>query len=349
MSIEVVVGGQFGSEAKGHVAAILVADAARVGGALSRPVGCVRIGGPNAGHTVVDDQDRAFAFRTLPVASVVDPRCNLIIGPGSEIEVEVLKDEIERVEEAGYVVRDRLFIDQQATIITWKHKESEEGLRQRIGSTAKGVGAARADRIMRQAPIARDEPDLHELGLITDTTPISRLLANDGTLVIEGTQGYGLGLHAGFYPFCTSGDCRAIDFMGQAGVSRSFMPWIVYRTFPIRVAGNSGPMFEETTWGYLNGKSNGYIKPEMTTVTKKTRRVGHWDYELAAQALAANGPGASLVLSFVDYLDPEMALCEELSILQQSPAWLAIQKIEEELGAKFVLFTTGANTHIWRM
>lgn len=343
MSIEVVVGGQFGSEAKGHVSALLVEDASSL-----RPVACLRIGGPNAGHTVIDKWGRAFAFRTLPVGSVVDARCALIIGPGSEIEVEVLKDEILRVEAAGYSVRDRLFIDQQATVITWKHKESEAGLQQRIGSTAKGIGAARADRIMRSAPIARDEPELHLLGLVCDTTPISRLAANDGTLVIEGTQGYGLGLHAGYYPFCTSGDCRAIDFMAQAGLSRSFQQWIVYRTFPIRVAGNSGPMAEETTWGYLGGKSNGYIKPEMTTVTKKVRRVGHWDYELASAALRANGPGALAVLSFVDYLDPELAQCEEFDILKQSPAWLSIQKMEDELGAPFRLFTTGPDTHIWR-
>lgn len=343
MSVDVVVGGQFGSEAKGHVAAILVAEANN-----SRPLACLRIGGPNAGHTVVDNSGQAYAFRTLPVGSVVRPDCSLIIGPGSEIEVAVLKDEIERVEAAGYKVRDRLFIDQQATIITWKHKESEAGLQQRIGSTAKGVGAARADRIMRQASIARDEPELFELGAVLDTSTLVAGIAQEGSLIIEGTQGYGLGLHAGYYPYCTSGDCRGIDFVAQAGLSYQFIPWIVYRTFPIRVAGNSGPMFEETSWGHLNVESKGYIQPEQTTVTKKTRRVGHWDYDLASKAMYANGPGSVLVLSFVDYLDPELALCEEFNILTESPAWASIRKMEAELDRQFALFTTGPNTHIWR-
>ena len=61
------------------------------------------------------------------------------------------------------------------------------------------------------------------------------------------------------------------------------------RTLPIRVAGESGPLFAETTWEQLADESNGYIRPERTTVTNLIRRVGRWDSELAREAVQANG------------------------------------------------------------
>lgn len=346
--IEVVVGGQFGSEAKGHVAAILAAGVSEGSSAA-----CVRVNGPNAGHTVVDQAGKHWAFRSVPVAAVVGPQMDLFIAAGSEIEVEVLKDEIERCEQAGYSVRHRLYIDAQATIITEAHKRLEHygQMTERLGSTAKGIGAARADRIMRKAGIARDEEGLHELGIVCDTQKLLREMPITSRIIIEGTQGYGLGLHAGYYPFCTSADCRAVDFLAAAGLTwqRGTRSWVVLRTYPIRVAGNSGPMFEEMTWAMLGGESNGYIQPEQTTVTKKTRRVGNWDMELAREALAANGPSAQPVLTFVDYWDPWLAGSSSMEELIVSKAWPTILWIESELGCQFQLFTTGPDSHIWRI
>ena len=55
MPVTVVVGGQYGSEGKGKVSAILAKemDATAV----------VRCGGPNSGHTVYDDSGRKYVFR----------------------------------------------------------------------------------------------------------------------------------------------------------------------------------------------------------------------------------------------------------------------------------------------
>lgn len=349
MTVNVVVGGQFGSEAKGHVAAILCQES-RVGGSAY----CVRVNGPNAGHSVVDKWGHKWAFRTLPVAAPICPDMQLVIAAGSEIEVGVLKEEIERVEAAGYSVRQRLYIDEQATILTDLHKVEEANglLTDRLGSTGKGVGAARADRLMRHAGLAKDDPDLHELGFVCDTQAMLQGLAHrppskEVDIVIEGTQGFGLGLHAGYYPFCTSGDCRSIDFLACAGITAWAETWVVFRTFPIRVAGNSGPMFNEVTWAQLGATSGGYIQPEQTTVTKKTRRVGMWDDVLAQRALAANQP-ARAVLTFVDYLDPLLAGSSDFQQLTESPAWDWIGQTETALGQEFELFTTGPDTHIWR-
>ena len=349
MTIHVVTGGQFGSEAKGHVAAIL-ARGRHIDGA------CVRVGGPNAGHSVIDDSGIRWAFRHVPVASVVSDM-QLIIGPGSEVDIEVLQSELEALRMAGILgIAERLFVDGQATIITESDRNMEKAggtMTARLGSTAKGVGAARASRIWRKAPLAINMVDeFTDIGVqVTNTQRIlNRCRQTNSDIIVEGTQGYGLGLHAGFYPFCTSGDCRTIDFLAQAGICdmQNVQPWIVCRTFPIRVAGNSGPMFEETTWGTLGMQTDGYIKPEQTTVTKKIRRVGQWDDSLVISAIQDNPRNSRLVLTFVDYLDPALAGVTDFDKLQASPAWNWIVETEKRIDHRFTLFTTGPNSSIWR-
>lgn len=339
---DIIVGGQYGSEAKGHVAAIIHQ-------ATGNDV-CLRVGGPNAGHTVVDAHGQAFAFRTIPVAAVLDDTL-LYLGPGSEIDMSVLLAEIQMCRDAGYDITDRLIISPQATVLEPKHIEweQEKNMRGRIGSTAKGVGRARAQRLARKATIYGDYNPTPEEKHMLNGTRIG-YPAQAETFTIEGTQGYGLGLHAGHYPFCTAGDCRAVDFLAQSGLpSRvSTSAWVVFRTFPIRVAGNSGPMNNETSWAELGRQTNGYITEERTTVTKLVRRVAAWDDNLAQEALEANGPDAKPVLTFVDYLDPSLAGCTSQAELEASPAWRWITNTEERLDAQFELFTTGPATHIWR-
>jgi adenylosuccinate synthase len=345
--IHVVSGGQFGSEAKGHVAAQLheryLIDAA------------VRVGGPNAGHSAMDQDGRVWALRTIPVAAVVDPDCDLYIASGSEIDIDVLNSEIEMLEAAGHRVRERLNIDCQATMLDPLHIQQEQNveLQERFGSTAKGIGAARADRLMRKALIAAEVLDDNILHPDT-ATHLQSLHEEGANILIEGTQGYGLGLHAGYYPYCTSNDCAAIDFVAACHIQphKPTDNWVVFRTYPIRVAGNSGPMYAETDWETLGAVSGGYIREERTTVTKKVRRVGQWDYNLAHDALLANGglkyPRLHPVLTFVDYLDPDLAGKSTWWDLQDSDAWQWIVDREAELSIEFEGFTTSNHTIIWR-
>jgi adenylosuccinate synthase len=318
----VVVGGQFGSEGKGAVAGRICADLASMG----RRVLNVRVGGPNAGHTVLgrcpdgcEDQHEGdrhpWRLRQVPVAAVTAPGSLLAIAAGSEVDEEVLRDELEQLDSAGYEATARLRVDFSATVLTHEHKttEQEHGLQSRLGSTAKGIGAARADRIWRSADLARDSL-MTEARLAYTERLIRSELQTGASVVIEGTQGYGLGLHTDNYPYTTSGDCRAIDFMAQAGVS----PWLAsggeqidlavvvcLRPHPIRVAGNSGDLKGETTWDALG------LPEERTTVTQKVRRVGEWDATLAKASIRANGgPRAGVVwvaLTMMDSVDPTLA------------------------------------------
>jgi adenylosuccinate synthase len=340
--IHAVVGGQYGSEAKGHVAAAMHRRFTSIKYA-------VRVGGPNAGHSAVDDQGRKWALRQIPVAAVVDPNCELVIAAGSEIEPEVLQYEIDLLEAAGFEVKSRLHIDHEATMIDPEHQQAEQHLPGTTGSTGKGIGAARAARIMRTA---------HTASEFYDTTDTRWLLQEEHErgldILIEGTQGYALGLRAGWYPNCTSGDCRAIDIVAQTGIMphRTVDAWVVFRTYPIRIAGPSGAMQNEVDWETLAARSGGYIAAERTTVTQKIRRVGEWDESLAAEAISANGgaryPGLNCALMFVDYLDPNLAGATELSQITASPAWDWIRDTESSLSVEFKAFGTSDRTLVWR-
>jgi len=347
--IDIVVGGQFGSEGKGAI----VAHLARTGEKGIVPT-VVRVGGHNAGHTAFDDAGVPWALRTVPVGAVVGARC--VIAKGSEVDERVLNDELVALAAGGHDIRGRFFIDSQTTVMGADEiaTESTAGIVGRIGSTGKGVGAARASRIMRTAK-------LYDGVFAADTTAmlLRQLEAGTAYIIVEGVQGYGLGLHAGFYPTCTSCDCTAIDALAAVGIS----PWgvaaiggpptvyVVLRTHPIRVAGPSGPLFEETTWEALGAKSGGYIKPEKTTVTKKTRRVGGWDAKLAHRAIVANGgpaPNVVVALTFLDYIFPELSGKTDSSCLTP-PMLDFIKKIETDAGAPVVLAGTGPNSvmNLW--
>lgn len=288
----VVVGGQYGSEGKGHVTAQLTGGRDAV----------VRVAGPNAGHSAYDREGRLWKLRQIPVGAV-HTSAPVVLAAGSEIDPQVLSEEVAALDGAGHAVSTRLHIDAQATVIDPKHKTQEAALVGAVGSTGKGVGAARADRLMRTARLYQDlEPHPHP----TDTASmLATWISNGGNVVVEGTQGYGLGLHAGHYPQCTSSDCRAVDMLAMAGIS----PWapgvrldvvVVARVFPIRVAGNSGPMKGETTWEQLG------LPVEHTTVTGKVRRVGEWDPDLAKRAVEANGGrGCTVALTMVDHMFPQ--------------------------------------------
>ena len=88
---------------------------------------------------------------------------------------------------------------------------------------------------------------------------LRRLLSSNERVVIEGTQGFGLSLyHGGHYPKATSRDTTAGTFVGEAGLSPLDVDDVkmVIRTFPIRVAGDSGELPNETTWKAVAAEAN---------------------------------------------------------------------------------------------
>jgi adenylosuccinate synthase len=298
----VVVGGQFGSEGKGHLAA-------QLGARMAANSMVIRTGGPNAGHTVWQNGVE-HKLRHLPTPIAVREDITPALAAKSVIDPRVLAHELER-----FPGREVL-IDPSATVLEPYHIgiEDVDAKMQNIGSTRKGIGAARADRVRRQArtwrQYVRDEGA--PSGQITMTGVASMAnftIHGGGDVMIEAAQGYGLGMHTDFYPYCTSDDCTAIDALASAQISPWAMRvvpevWMAIRPFPIRVAGTSGPLRGETTWAELN------LPEERTTVTNKVRRVGRWDGALVRRAAIANGvEGGQLRLGLLmaDQVVPEIA------------------------------------------
>ncbi len=301
MSLWVVVGGQYGSEGKGKVSAFITKQ--------ENIDICVRCGGPNSGHSFVDENGKNVVLRQLPTG-FVNPRTRLLIPAGALIDPAVLKQEIESLR----LPRERVGIDRKCFIIEEKDREKEQTLRlrQRLSSTLCGVGAAQSRRVLRSEDarlardVSREYPWMSQY--LTDVSDeVNTALDGEKKVLIEGTQGFGLSLyHSDHYPKTTSRDTTAAGFLSEVGASPLWVKEIivVFRTFPIRVAGEqAGQLEHEINWDQLQKESNyPHQIEERTSVTHKIRRVGRFEWENACKALKINKP-TRIAINGLDYLN----------------------------------------------
>lgn len=295
MPIVIIVGGQFGSEGKGKITSHLCRnynfDMA------------VRCGGPNSGHTITFD-NKQIVLRQIP-AGVANPNTKLYLAAGCLIDLSILFNEINMFDLSS----DRLKIDNNAAIIdkNYVNDEIESDLRDRIGSTCSGTGFTVANRALRKKNVKLAKDILELKPYITSVSnEINKAYSKGEKIIIEGTQGFGLSLyHSPYYPYATSRDTTASGFISEVGISPLIVSEIimVIRTFPIRVGGNSGPLYNEIDWEIVQ-KESGYPNKiqEFTSVTNRLRRVGRFDIDLVKKALLIN-KATSLALMGLDYLD----------------------------------------------
>lgn len=341
------------SESKGRTAGFLLDERVSPAHQLT-----IRVGGPQAGHIVTGrDPDTGedgyhWKLRSVPVGAVCREDADLAIASGSEVDPDRLAFELHELDRAGYRASARLFIDPAATWMHAGHKEREveSDLTARLGSTSTGVGAARCDRLMRVASTAgRAATDGAPLSDLVSVNPVrDHVAAGLGygyDVLIEAAQGCHLDLHRGPYPFATSGRTTAIDALASAEVipwahpKAELQVWLAVRTFPIRVGGNSGPMRNETTWEAIKRE------PEITTVTKRVRRVGWWDRDQVRDSVrwCGGAPVVRLSLSHLDYLFPEIADCKDAADLPTKALdW--INQVEVESGAQVGLIGVSPST-----
>lgn len=329
MPISIVVGGQFGSEGKGKVAHYLAGDSNVVLG--------VRVGGANSGHTVVVNGQR-YILRHLPTP-VMHGHVAAVIPAGTYLDVDVLLKEIELLG----LEHNRVLIHPRAMVVdSWmRDMESSNQLTERLGSTAQGVGVAVAQRALRRdVTFAADAPALRQFVRSDIPEVMNTILARRQRIVVEGTQGFGLSLlHGPHYPYCTSRDTTAAAALSEAGLPLTEVDCValVLRAFPIRVAGQSGPLARETSWKAVTERA-GAIAPlvEHTTVTGRERRVAHFDSEVPRAAIRANKP-TLLCLNHADYFDYSVHERRKLT----PRAEIEIRRIESELGHPIGLIGTG--------
>ena len=290
-NVDVLIGLQYGSEGKG-----IVAGALALSGFYAASV---RVGGSNAGHSFMY-RGKKYVFRHIPCGAI-NPEMLLMMGRGALVDPEVLVKEFEDVGVSPH----RLKMDPFAFPILPEDAAIEKNVLEmsgKIGSTCKGVGQALCSRIMRCSWDTRRQV-LEQYEKCTMAELSNRI--GTKSILIESTQGTSLALFSDNYPFVTSRDISVAAVLSEARLPISSLNNVVgvVRTFPIRVAGNSGPMKNETSWEAIS-EAMGRPITEQTTVTKKTRRVAAFDFEQVAEAVELNDVGM-LVVTFMDYLHPK--------------------------------------------
>jgi len=340
--VDVIVGGQYGSEGKGNIAFYLAREYEIL----------MRVGGPNAGHKV--PLPTPYTHVQLPSGAFANSDALLVIGPGATIDVrQVLQEAADVGVEVG-----RLAIDPQAMIIEESDVAAEAGLVSSIGSTGKGGGAAAARRITGRHPaegavpvrLARDVPELTPF-LKSSAEILDHAYRSGQRVLLEGTQGTALSMYHGFYPHVTSRDTTTAGCLAEAGIAPGRVRRVVMvcRTYPIRVqdppGATSGPMSQELDWPQIAERS-GIPAGELLAVEKgsrsgKQRRVAEFDWDLLRRAAEINGT-TDIACTFADYLDAANKDARRYDQLSE-PTIQFIEEVERVAGAPVSLIATRFN------
>lgn len=328
----------------------------------------------NAGHTYEDDKYGRVMTQHLPT-SMVNPDTQLYIGPGAAITPSILFDEILHYRD---IIGDReIVINPRAMVIKPEHAEKEKQII-RSGSTFKGCGAACADKVMRVPGTQlfgewyRYEDWSEAVGQKMERDSVNFILSHvrveDGmfdlnnaidcgeSVMIEGSQGCDLDINYGLpYPNTTSRQCHAGQLVADCGISPRLVTDIVMimRPYPIRISNktnigidiSSGDYdgSQELTWDEIKkrcGAPEGVDFGEMTTVTKKMRRVFEMNWDRLEYVTLLNRP-TCIALNFVQYLDYNALGCKKLRDLP-SKVRSFIDRVEDVTNVKVGLIGTGA-------
>jgi len=323
MPSTIVVGGFWGDEGKGKIIAHLAYS--------DKPKIIVRGGvGPNAGHTV-EFNGKKFGVRMIP-SGFVYREAQLRIGAGVLVNPEVFLREVEMLE-----VKDRAKVDYRCAVIEKKHIEldsTSEHLKGKIGSTGSGCGPANADRVMRVAKQAKDIPELQPF-LADVPLELNEALDRGEFVLVEGSQGFGLSLFYGTYPYVTSKDTSASQIAADVGIGPTRVDdvVVVFKTFPTRVGAGPFP----TEMSQEEAEKLGIV--EYGTVTGRRRRVGRWDGKFARYSAMVNG-ATQVAITGIDKLDKECYGVKEWEKLTPK-AKEFIEKVEEDVKVPVTLISTG--------
>lgn len=308
MSITAIVDLQFGSTGKGLIAGYL-SEKNDYDMVISANM-------PNAGHTYVEADGTKRVHKVLPSGIYSKNLKYIAIGPGAVFDPDRLEMEVSAIRAAG--IKAEVIVHPQAGILSFAHFEQEQASLSHISSTMQGSMAALVEKMGR----ARDGANIaanmaqpwkdrmrreHNVRVVGNVM-WDGIMWSMNNILMEGSQGYSLGLHAGFYPYCTSRDCTVWRLMADCGaMNRDGKLRVIgtARVHPIRVGntadGHSGghyPDQEETSWEALGQE------PEKTTVTQRVRRVFTFSEAQINMAMAANRVD-EVFLNFCNYAPAE--------------------------------------------
>ncbi|MHB8637783.1 MAG: adenylosuccinate synthase [Fimbriimonadaceae bacterium] len=329
----VIVGAQWGDEAKGKLVDLLGGQADMV----------VRYaGGNNAGHTVITG-GQEFKFQLIP-AGILHPSTEAVIGGGMVVCPKGLLDELDRTR-ALRPELGPLLISAAAHVVFPYHRlldQLEECARgaNKIGTTSRGIGPAYEDKVARIGirmgefvdplrfphrlrevltvknrllmllggqPIHYAELLEEYTGyadrlrpMVADIEPLVQAAVYGGRRVLfEGAQGTYLDLDSGTYPYVTSSHPIAGGACLGTGIGPRAINSVlgVAKAYTTRVGG--GPFLTE-----LHDEIGEAIRTkgkEFGTVTGRSRRCGWLDLVLLGHSCRLNSL-SGLALTRLDVL-----------------------------------------------
>lgn len=322
----IIAGGQWGDEGKGKLSSYLSLK--------DEPTKIGRSGvGPNAGHTVIWKGEE-LGLREIS-CGFVQEKAKILIGPGVLVNPEIVLEEIEKTG-----IQDRIGIDTQCPIIEQKHIEEDrtsKHLESEIGTTGTGCGPANAERANRSIKLARDIEELEEY--ITDVPEeINEGIRNGENVLVEGSQGFGLSLYFGTYPYVTSKDVSASSLAADVGIGPTDVDEVilVLKSYVSRVG--SGPFPTEIS----PEKAEEMGITEYATVTGRKRRIGEFDFELARRSAMING-ATQIALTNIDRLFEGNEGTRDYDGLTEEAREFT-EEVEEKIDVPVTLISTGPKT-----
>jgi adenylosuccinate synthase len=322
MANTVVVGAQWGDEAKGKMVDFLAQQAGMV----------VRYGGGNnAGHTVTVGGE-VYKFHLIP-CGILNPEADCVIADGVVVDPAVLLKEMKALEARGHSVA-RLKLSANAHVVMPYHRLIDQLEEQRradsaLGTTGRGIGPAYQDKAarigirihelvdpVRFANRVREVVEQKNLLLtrvyesdaldadaiiaeygaygealkpyVTEIAPIVwKAAQNDRGVVFEGAQGTLLDIDLGTYPYVTSSHPIAGGACLGTGVGPTAIDAVmgVAKSYTTRVGAGVFPT--ELTNGvgdYIRERGHEY-----GTTTGRPRRCGWLDSVVLRYSAQVNG------------------------------------------------------------
>ena len=343
MSVDVLLGLQWGDEGKGKIVDFL---------AHNYHVVARFQGGPNAGHTLYYE-GKKVVLHHIP-SGIFHQNLLNFIGNGVVIDPVTLQAEIDKIKAVGVNPIGRLYIARKAQLILPTHKmldaasEAAKG-KAKIGSTLRGIGPTYSDKIgrngLRVGDIERTdfrtryenlkakhegllkkyydfEYDLSELEekwfesieklknlQIVDGEYFINEQIEDGKKVLaEGAQGSMLDIDFGTYPFVTSSNTITAGVCNGLGIAPSLIKEVIGITKAYCTRVGSGPFPTE-----LHGEMGEKIRQEggeFGATTGRPRRCGWIDLPALKYAIMLSGV-TQVVMTKVDILSvlPQIEAC----------------------------------------
>jgi len=242
-------------------------------------------GGSNAGHTIYHNNQKIV---THQVPAGVLYGIKSLIGPGCVVNVEKLEQEIDYLEEKGFIVRGNILVDNRCHIVTDLHLE-EDNQDKKIGTTKQGIGPAYRDKYARTGTRIGTSGITSTKFSVVDCMEVYEMIERldlfaEPRILAEGAQGFSLDIDWGDYPYVTSSHCTTgsvcLNGISPKRIGKIYGIAKVYETYVgEKQFGMSHPVHEQIQ----------KIGQEFGATTGRPRKVGWINLDTISTAIKVNG------------------------------------------------------------